>query len=48
MHMAFFSLKEIRNNPRPGQKLVLKIDWTGVYFGLGQILAQNNPTLGQN
>ena len=45
---AFFPLKGIRNNLRLGQNLVLKIDWPGVYFGLGQILEQNNPKLGQN
>ena len=33
---AFFSLKEIRNNPRPGQDLVLKIDWTGANFNTKQ------------
>ena len=45
---AFFTFQKIKNNPRPGQNLVLKIDWSGAYFGLGQILAQNNPKLGQN
>ena len=47
-HFISQTVKEIRNNPRLGQNSVLKIDWTGAYFGLGQILAQNNPKLGQN
>ena len=36
LHRAFFSLKEIRNNPRRGQNLVLKIDWTGANFSTKQ------------
>ena len=29
LYRAFFSpLKKIKNNPRPGQSLALKIDWT--------------------
>ena len=44
----FSPLKKMKNNPRPGHNLVLKIDLTGAYFGLGQILAQNNPRPGQN
>ena len=39
---------KIKNNPRPGQNLVLKIDWTGAYFGPGQILVQNNTRLVQD
>ena len=47
--MGHFSpLKKIKNNPRPGQNLVLKIDWTGAYFGPGQIVVQNNPRPGQD
>ena len=45
-HRAFFSLKEIRNNPGWGQNLVLKIDWTRAYFGPGQILAQKQRKTG--
>ena len=30
------------------QNLVLKIDWTGTYFGPGTILVQNNPRPGQD
>ena len=30
--MGHFSPKEIRNNPRLGQNLVPKIDWTGANF----------------
>ena len=29
-------LKKIKNNPRPGQNLVLKIDWTGADFSTKQ------------
>ena len=32
LHRALFSLKEITNNPRPRQNLVLEIDWTGANF----------------
>ena len=34
-----------KNNLRPGQNLVLEIDWIGSYFGPGQIV-QNNPRPG--
>ena len=31
-----------------GQNSVPRIDWTGIYFEPWQILAQNNPKLGQD
>ena len=37
-----------KNNPRPVQNSVLKIDWTRAYFEPGQMLAQNNPRLGRD
>ena len=41
--------QNLNKKPRPGQNVVLKIDWTstGTYFGLRQILAQNNTKLGK-
>ena len=31
-----FSPKKVKSNPRPGQNLVLKIDWTGANFSTKQ------------
>ena len=33
---GIFHLSKNKNNPRPGQNLVLKIDWIGAYFSTKQ------------
>ena len=47
LNRAFFTsqkiIKKKKNNPRPGQSLVLNIDWTGRCIWPGQILEKDNP-----